>query len=81
MALDLVSASAELAKGNLFFDRKVREKQMALMATLDKTNRRYGAGTLVYASQGTGDEDWRMLRKMTSPHYTTRWVEIPKITT
>ncbi len=81
MALDLVSASAELASGNLFFDRKAREKQMALMATLDKTNRRYGAGTLVYASQGLGDEDWRMLRKMTSPLYTTRWSDIPEITT
>lgn len=81
MALDLVSASAELANGNLFFDRKAREKQMTLMTILDKTNRRYGAGTLVYASQGFGDEDWRMLRKMTSPLYTTRWRDIPEITT
>ncbi|MCD8349594.1 MAG: Y-family DNA polymerase [Planctomycetaceae bacterium] len=79
LALDTTPATKELSQGNLFFDRTRRKKQVALMKALDATNARFGSGTLLYASQGFGQEDWRMQRKMQSPHYTTQWGEIPKV--
>ncbi|ALO35601.1 XRE family transcriptional regulator [Colwellia sp. MT41] len=50
----------------------------ALMACLDKINKRYGQGTLKVAAQGQSD-NWQMKRNFLSPQYTTCWRDIPKI--
>jgi Nucleotidyltransferase/DNA polymerase involved in DNA repair len=79
LALDIAPEQAELAQSNLFHDLGEREKKAGLMQTFDDINRRYGAGTLVYASQGLGGEAWRMQRKLMSPMYTTRWEDLPRV--
>lgn len=57
---------------------KERNKRTELMATLDKVNRRLGNNTLQVASQGT-TKTWKMNQSFISPHYTTRWQEIPVV--
>jgi len=49
-----------------------------LMKCLDHINGRYGANTLKFAAQGI-EHKWAMRREFLSPHYTTRWTDIPKI--
>jgi DNA polymerase V len=78
MALDISSARPDLAQGKLFASRTGKEREVRLMAALDGINRRFGDGSLRYASQGTpGQGDWRMRREMLSPLYPTRWEDAP----
>lgn len=79
MALELSDAQKTLAQGNLFFARADREKQRALMKTVDNINQKYSAGTLVYGAMGLGKEEWRMQRRLMSPCYTTQWNQLPKV--
>lgn len=51
-------------------------KQESLMRTLDGLNKRYGANTVFYAATGIKQE-WKMMRQLKSPHYTTSWKELP----
>ena len=53
------------------------EKEKALMKVLDNINGRFGRDTLRLASEGTGDQVWKMRQVKRSPRYTTRWSEIP----
>ncbi|NMF61125.1 Y-family DNA polymerase [Pseudanabaena yagii] len=46
-----------------------------LMAVIDLLNRRYGSGTMRFASEGIKQE-WKMKTDMRSPRYTTRWDEL-----
>jgi DNA polymerase V len=57
---------------------KERNKKTELMATLDKVNKRWGRNTLQVASQGI-KKPWKMNQSCVSPHYTTRWQEIPVV--
>jgi DNA polymerase V len=57
---------------------KERNKRTELMATLDKVNRRLGNNTIQVASQGI-TKPWKMNQSFISPHYTTRWQEIPVV--
>ena len=59
-------------------DSQQRDKRTALMATLDKVNKRWGSNTLQVASQGI-KKPWKMNQSFVSPHYTTRWQEIPVV--
>ena len=52
-------------------------KEKALMDVLDRINGRFGRDTLRMASEGTGDQLWKMRQVKRSPRYTTRWSEIP----
>lgn len=49
-----------------------------LMAVMDRINRQAGRGTLFMASQGTS-KPWYMRQRYTSPQYTTRWQDIPRV--
>lgn len=49
-----------------------------LMSCYDKINRKYGAGIVQIASQGTAQK-WQMRREFLSPSYTSKWRDIPKI--
>ena len=49
-----------------------------LMQCLDNINNRYGRDTLRFACQGI-DKKWAMKRQFLSPHYTTKWKDLPKI--
>jgi DNA polymerase V len=74
MVLELVPAKTR--QFDMLLPRN-EEKQEGIMAALDKVNRKYGDNTLFYAANGIR-RDWKMLRQMKSPHYTTRWDELPK---
>ncbi|PZU91258.1 MAG: SOS mutagenesis and repair protein UmuC [Pseudanabaena sp.] len=46
-----------------------------LMAIIDSLNRRYGSGTVRFASEGIR-QDWKMRSDLRSPRYTSRWDEL-----
>ncbi|OGV55208.1 MAG: hypothetical protein A2X45_23670 [Lentisphaerae bacterium GWF2_50_93] len=52
-------------------------KSCMLSETVDSINRRFGDGSVFYANEGVG-KSWAMLRGRCSPHYTTKWDEIPE---
>lgn len=56
--------------------RRSEATQESLMQSLDRLNQRYGANTVFYAATGV-KQQWQMMRKMKSPHYTTSWDELP----
>jgi len=49
-----------------------------MMECLDAINKRYGVGTLSIGSEKL-TQTWNMKRAFLSPHYTTRWSDIPII--
>lgn len=49
-----------------------------MMQCLDAINKRYGVGTLSLGSEKL-TKTWNMKRAFLSPHYTTRWSDIPII--
>lgn len=67
---------ATARQGHLFADRTAADA--ALMDAVDTLNRTMGRGTVAFAATGTPDErDWTMQREHRSPHYTTRWADLP----
>lgn len=57
------------------------KKQAALMQALDAVNGKYGRGTLRYLAQGGDEARWLMRRDKKSPDLTTRWCELPRVST
>jgi DNA polymerase V len=49
-----------------------------LMLTLDTINKKMGNNSLFFAAQGI-DQHWKSKRDYQSPHYTTKWEEIPSV--
>jgi DNA polymerase V len=60
------------------FDQYDRGRSERLMAVLDDVNHRLGPDTLRYAASGM-ERSWHMRREHASPHYTTRWDELPVV--
>ena len=56
----------------------VSEDKPRMMECLDAINKRYGVGTLSLGSEKF-TQTWNMKRAFLSPHYTTRWSDIPII--
>ncbi len=52
------------------------QKSQRLMETLDQINRKMGRGTLRLAADGF-QHTWKVRTDYPSPHYTTRWDELP----
>ena len=48
-----------------------------LMKAVDRINDRFGRGS-VGLGLSAKDSEWRMRQDQLSPHYTTRWKEIPQ---
>jgi DNA polymerase V len=46
-----------------------------LMSVIDSLNKRYGSGTIRFASEGI-KQDWKMRSDLRSPRYTSRWDEL-----
>ena len=46
-----------------------------LMSVIDSLNRRYGTGTIRFASEGMR-QDWEMRTDLRSPRYTSCWDEL-----
>ncbi|HFQ5220393.1 TPA: Y-family DNA polymerase [Vibrio vulnificus] len=49
-----------------------------LMSVYDSLNQRYGPDTLFLGAQGIAQK-WGMRREMLTPHYTTKWQDLPVI--
>ena len=62
---------------SLFDDQKVTEKEHKLTTALDVINCTFGRGTVKLAVQGNGHIKSSSERQ--SPHYTTNWNDIPKV--
>jgi DNA polymerase V len=51
----------------------------ALMSTLDAINRKFGRGSAGFAASGWKKAPvWGMRQRNVSPHFTTRWEDLPK---
>ena len=77
MLLDLVPAG--VLQGELDLDGEDLRDRTNLMAALDALNGRYGKGTVHSASTGGTHKakDWAMKQERRTPHYTTRWEDVP----
>lgn len=63
--------------GSLFDDPQISEKEHKITAALDKINGTFGKGTVKLAVQGSGRI--KSSSEKQSPHYTTRWSDIPTL--
>jgi DNA polymerase V len=75
MFLGLVPASEIQAD---LFDNSDRTRSKKLMMALDSINKRFGSGTLQYASSGIAKE-WKATFNRRSPAFTTSWDELPVV--
>lgn len=77
MLIDLSDASVQ--QGELDLEPELCENRGRLMTALDGLNRRYGRGTVIIGSAGTGDmpRNWAMKQQRRTPRYTTKIGEIP----
>jgi DNA polymerase V len=65
-------------QGHLFRERT--DEDDALMSAVDTLNRTMGRDTVGFAAAGmAGERDWTMKREKRSPHYTTRWADLPVV--
>ena len=71
-------AQEEDVTASLFADSSAAERSARLAAALDSVNSAFGPGTLRFAVQGDGKVF--AARDHQSPHYTTLWSDIPKVT-
>lgn len=60
------------------FDTENRIKMAKITEIMDKINKEMGADVLFYASCGI-ERQWQMHRDMKSPHYTTKWEDLPNV--
>ena len=78
--LDLRNGDAVKSQGLLFdLDDKNpedRKRDDRLMESVDRINRQFGKGTVVFGSQGT-DQRWRSASDHCSPNYTLRFDDLP----
>ncbi len=63
--------------GSLFSNQADAEKDERLSGTIDAINRTLGPGSILFGIQGDGR--FHMTQEHKSPHYTTRWTELPKV--
>ena len=62
---------------SLFDNNEASEKEHRITTALDAINRTYGDGTLKLAVQGSGRI--KTTSEKQSPHYTTRWSDLPTV--
>ena len=63
---------------SLFEDREAMEREKRLTSVVDAVNRTFGKSTIKFAVQGSGKI--KTSSENQSPHYTTLWSDIPKVT-
>ena len=63
---------------SLFEDREAVEREHKITSALDAINAAFGKGTVKLAVQGSGEI--KSSSENQSPHYTTRWSDIPLVT-
>jgi DNA polymerase V len=63
---------------DLFSKVQVSPKSKALMAAMDKINRKMGKESVKLASEGFS-RPWKMKQENKSPCYTTKWEDVPVV--
>ena len=63
---------------SLFNDKEAMEREHRLTSVVDAVNRTFGKSTIKFAVQGSGKI--KTSSENQSPHYTTKWSDIPKAT-
>ena len=63
---------------SLFENTEALEREHKITTALDAINSTFGKGTVKLAVQGSGKI--KTSSENQSPHYTTRWSEIPNVT-
>lgn len=76
MALSLMNEGQ--ASVSLFQDSESLIKRQALLKTLDKLNRQFGRGSLVFASEGV-HKTWCSRASLKSPSFTQNWNQLPRV--
>lgn len=66
------------ATPSLFDDPAALEQEQKITAALSAINHTFGDGTIKLAVQGSGHIKTTCQKQ--SPHYTTRWTDLPKVT-
>ena len=69
--------SAVSATGSLFADSEAAQRDARLSGAIDSINRSFGPGAIRFGVQGSGEV--YSTREHQSPHYTTRWEDIPTV--
>ncbi len=79
MLLDLQPVHVQ--QGELLLEDEVLPDQGHLMQTLDRLNVRFGKKTVVLGSTGlpAATRSWDMRQDHRTPHYTTRWADMPLV--
>lgn len=62
---------------SLFADVDALQREQKLSSAIDTINREYGNGVVKFGAQGNGRI--KMTCENQSPHYTTRWSDLPKV--
>jgi DNA polymerase V len=77
MLLDIRPAA--IRQGELDFGDADSPSKAKLMETMDMLNQRFGRGTIGIARAGLSKTHraWTMKQERLSPHYTTRWTDLP----
>ena len=68
---------AEAHVRSLFADSAAELRDDRLSASIDSINRAFGTGSILFGIQGDGR--FHMSQDHKSPHYTTRWTDIPSV--
>lgn len=66
----------EFRQARLLEDPALLARRARLNQALDAVNARFGRGSLALAGAGI-EKPWRMRREHLTPHYTTRWEDLP----
>ncbi len=69
---------AEGASASIWADTDAQERDENLSKVLDSIHKSFGNGALLWGAQGDGQ--FHMAQEHRSPHYTTLWSDIPKVT-
>ncbi|MFN4351663.1 MAG: DUF4113 domain-containing protein [Hylemonella sp.] len=77
MLVDLMDSAIE--QGELDLAPDDAPDRSKLMTAMDALNLRYGRGSVILASAGTGEmpKNWAMKQERRTPRYTTRIAELP----
>ena len=82
MLLNLQDANTVKSQGVLFDmggkNPEEQERDETLMETVDRINRSFGKGTMLFGSQGV-EQKWRGASEHCSPNYTISFADLPVV--
>lgn len=68
-----------IQQGTLFDQPENKARSARLMAAIDAANKAFGPNTLRSAATGISQQRWKGRSNNCTPHYTTRWEDLPEV--